>query len=173
MRFFTAEMWAGFDDDGHVARRWHDVWDDARQRYESQLPPLLVRLPSAAAAFYDTTRHALHDGVVTGCELSATAQERGPPTLRLRVTSHGVGREERHAYAYNLAYRRVAALRLEPATTDLFSDGLGYWGYDELTDAGGGLLRHGVLFSSGRTLEVVFASFSWRRRRITESEPSK
>jgi hypothetical protein len=48
-----------------------------------------------------------------------------------------------------------------PSSDPLFNRGLGGFddlGYHELTDAGGGFLRHEVLFSSGAVLAFEFKS---------------
>lgn len=167
MRYFTAEMWRGWNShDDDEARRWVEHMGRAGEAYRQQLSPLVERLPKRAAEFFDTCRHSLHDGSVTEW-ITGGFGDRNLPNVTLRVRSGGVGKQEYRDYLYELRYTSVSRLHFERPDDWLFFRGLGTWGYDELTGAGAGRFQHAVLFDSGATLELVFDRFSWRRRLFT------
>jgi hypothetical protein len=62
--------------------------------------------------------------------------------------------------SWKLSYSTCRRASIDfPTDSPLFhteGHGFGDWGYDELTDAGNGFLRHEVLFASGSILLVEF-----------------
>jgi hypothetical protein len=57
-----------------------------------------------------------------------------------------------------------------PSQDPLFyssGEGFGDWGYDELSDAGDGFLRHEILFATGSVIAFEFKEFSAKRQSHT------
>jgi len=72
-------------------------------------------------------------------------------------------------YLYELEYSQVRRISVDYSSkAQLFreeSEGLGWWGYDELTSKGKTFLGHDILFDSGATISLEFQSITVRRMR--------
>jgi hypothetical protein len=68
--------------------------------------------------------------------------------------------DARDQYVWRVVYSSVRLVLIDfPSADPLFNRGVGGFddlGYHELTDAGDGLLRHEILFSSGAVLAFQF-----------------
>ena len=169
MKYFTKEIWRG-----HNSRRkadWAYEQSELNSReYARQLEELRPALTEETYRFFTT--ESLHDGRL----LDFTAGDRidfdvqGPdrfdinthnPSVRMRVLGANLD------VLYTLSYAGVKRALFDYPTDDpLFHEEgrhIGDWGYDELTDAGGGYLRHEVLFASGTSVLVEFRQFSYER----------
>ncbi|MDO3410582.1 hypothetical protein QWJ34_12490 [Saccharibacillus sp. CPCC 101409] len=71
-------------------------------------------------------------------------------------------------YVYTLKFSKVSRFLTDsPSEASLCgSGGFGDWGYAELTEADDQTLRYEVLFSSGTTLLIEFAGFSYGRKKF-------
>jgi hypothetical protein len=170
MRFFTAEMWDGWQsEEPRVALRWSKYFQQALDEYRRQLPALVKRLPAKAGRFFDTDIHLLHDGTLREWRV-LNFHYRQLPNVVVSVEANGTGAQERWLYGYTLTYRKVSRALFDQPRDAGFGSAPLYWGYDELTDGSDGTLRHEILFDSFATLELVFESFSWQRRRLPQTD---
>lgn len=169
MKYFTKEIWRG-NNNWRKSDWAREQWELNSREYARQLEELKPRLTEETYRFF--TSESLHDGRL----LDFTAGDRidfdvhGPdrfdfnehnPSVRMRV--FGACADALHTLRY-AGVRR--ALFDYPTDDPLFHEEgrhIGDWGYDELTDAGGGYLRHEVLFASGTTILVEFKHFSYGR----------
>lgn len=173
MKYFTRELWAGFNtEDADEFRRTDETWRRNRDDYFRQLETLLPRLSKQARRFF--TSEDLHDGRLLSFDVGDApsfdfeAGERLDRNARKTGVSMRVLNYEQDA----LFVLRYAGLRRAmfdyPTGRPLFAkpgDAVGDWGYHELTAADDGHLRHEVLFSSGTTVLIEFKHFSYRRLR--------
>ena len=174
MKYFTKELWAGFNSgDDAVFRRTDKRWNRNREAYSHQLERVKTRLSKNAARFFGGV--SLHDArllaFVVGdhinygrSELSALSGSKCRPEVRMDVLDY----EQR--WLYSLSYSKVRRVLFDfPSGEPLFHEEGGRiddWGYDELTAAGKLYLRHEVLFSSGATALIEFQKFSYKRVRV-------
>jgi len=168
MKFFTKEMWAapnfGTNEEAEQADL---VWKQNIAEYEKQLEQLRPRLSANASKFFG--KIFLHDGTLlsfsVGDALDST--EEIPIKKRKTRVSMVVTSIDNNA-TYILNYSGIRHVKVEfPSDKPLFwelGDSFGDWGYDELTDAGDGFLRHEVLFASGATIAIEFQHFKYNRQ---------
>lgn len=171
MRFFTRELWLG-------AQRWKDKdnhlhWDRAFADYRAQLETLRTRLAAEAFEFFADAD--IHDGELlelTIVDGSRPAPLGSPPRPWGRSTDHPVrvtltALDANDAFVWRLSYEGLRRVLIDyPTDPPLFhndGDGFGDWGYHELTDAGGGFLRHEILFASGSVLLFEFKAIAVHR----------
>ena len=169
MKYFTKEIWRGHN--SRSKSDWAYEQSELNMReYARQLEELKPRLTEETYCFF--TMESLHDGRL----LAFTAGDRidfdvqGPD--RFDINAHNTSAQMRVLGAnldalYTLRYAGVRRALFDYPTDDpLFHEEgrhIGDWGYDELTDAGGGYLRHEVLFASGTTVLIEFRNFSYER----------
>lgn len=173
MKYFTPQLWLEFNSPRR--EKAFRIFDNRVRSYRKQLRPLLARLDPRARRFF---RDALwlHDGKLATLELSDGITSvyackwtgRGTTNTR-RVRLRLVVLCYHDDFIYTLEYKDVARVALDfPGKIDLFRFGkypnFGDWGYDELTAAKNGLLRHEILFSSGSSLAIEFENVSVRRK---------
>jgi hypothetical protein len=157
MRYFKPELWRDSNSHrGRTVRTADKKWTGALNRYRRDLKKLMPDLSVSARRFFG--RVSLHDAA-----LVSFLVDRESPKKGLRVT--GVFLHPSNGRAYSLSYSQVTRLEVShPGRLPLFDDmrmSIGSWGYDELTRAGGGALRHEILFSTGTTIVIEFERFRY------------
>lgn len=162
MKYFTRERWKAAQRSDQADSK---AWQADMEKYSKELKALLNRLSPDARLFFETAD--VHDGellrceVIDGCRIPPEGSRRAwnnevphPVVTQLEVL------EASGKASWKLRYSRCRRANIDfPTDSPLFhTDGHGFgdWGYDELTDAGNGFLRHEVLFASGSTLLVEF-----------------
>jgi len=172
MKYFTAKMWDDLQREGKVGQQAFKLWDERYAAYHRQLKRLSGRVGSRTFRFFS-------QGLIHDCPLiSFTVRDkRGEYYLagrRRRGTTPPTSAEIELVSSYEhkryfLIYSRVTRIEFSFSGKDeLFfceEDGLGDCGYDELSSAGKGRLRHEILFSSGSTLLLEFEKISVRTKR--------
>jgi hypothetical protein len=165
MQYFTKELWAGAQSSG-TSRDNHAKWEQAAAQYRGQLETLKPRMPSASFEFFSEAD--VHDGELLDVRIidgSRPAQltERPRPwrsDVRFPVRAELVVLDAYDELIWSLSYNSLRQVLVDfPSSDPLFyspGDGFGDWGYHELTDAGDGILRHEILFSTGATLLFEF-----------------
>jgi len=163
VKYFTRELWLGMQ---HPTTGVASVqrWNRNAIAYQRQFNRLRRRLSKRTCLFFD--RADVHDG-----ELLYVRVDDGnrPAPLSHKVRPWRVAKpfpvgvalsvlEGDEAYLWTIRYSRVRRVLIDFPTEDpLFhrdGEGLGDWGYHELTDAGDQFLRHEVLFATGSRLLV-------------------
>ncbi|MFI5381874.1 MAG: hypothetical protein ACHRHE_21455 [Tepidisphaerales bacterium] len=170
MKYFTAELWGGYQPGRPGAKQAYRDWDAAMVAYRGQLARLMPRLTKTTAEFF--TKHSLHDGtLVRACFGDAVDATRPGVKIHanrrtaLRLTVVVTWQEP---FLYRLSYSGIAAFEVRsdeslfPAPRSLFGD----WGYDELLPEGKEHLRHNVLFQTGTEISIAFRRFSFVRHRL-------
>lgn len=153
MKFFTFEVWAGFD-----KSQW------PFQEYFAQLDANRERLPSW---FLDPS-FSLHDSHVR--HLSIDVSER---QMTLELSNSSRFTETDHM----LGNTRLQFFDLQSFSTRSNPDrgfggllGFGDWGYEEIEPLDNGVLELRAIFSSGIEFEIRFKRFSAEWLETTESE---
>ncbi|MCZ7648776.1 MAG: hypothetical protein M5U26_26545 [Planctomycetota bacterium] len=172
MKYFTKEMWLGWQDK-HSAK-WFRIANTRRAAYWKQLGRLRHRLSKRAHAFF--MNRSFHDGrllefrVLQLGDSPWAAREPMLPPHPTRVEMDVV--PCRPAHLFRLVYKQVRRIDLSfPSQQPLFhQEGGGFddWGYDELTPCGREFLAHEVLFASGATLRIEFKFFDYNRQALPE-----
>jgi hypothetical protein len=171
MKYFTREMWLGWQTD--QAQEWFGLHKKNLRNYSRQLKKLEPRLNARAFKFF--TAESLHDGSLVSMNITDRGSEACLAGRRSRVRPyptdvaisviHGEGK-----HLYNLDYSQVRKVDFDfPPQVRLFSDdpeGLGCWGYDELTSKGKLFLGHDILFESGAIISLEFKSMKIQRKKI-------
>jgi len=173
MKYFSPQLWVAFNSPRREAA--FKTYDRRLLSYRNQLAELLPRLSPQAKRFFREVC-LLHDCTLARLEVGDCIE--GP--------HRGLGRggingrqaavralvfSENGESLYTLQYKDVARVDLNcPGNIVLFPIGkhahFGDWGYDELTAAKEGLLRHEVLFASGATFTIEFKRFAFRKQRV-------
>jgi hypothetical protein len=142
-----------------------EQWDVAFKTYELQLAQLLPRLNENAQKFFKEV--SLHDAALTKAEfgdnIDSPMTKMGSDEFNDRAAN--VRMHATSAYGdriHVLEYKGVTRLEVKfPGDVVLFpvsrEANFGDWGYDELTEASAGTLRHEILFASGATILVEFS----------------
>jgi hypothetical protein len=157
-------------------RRYEREWARNNSRYNRQLGRLKGRLDATSFRFF--TDVSMHDGRVitlTVRDESGAQLGRGerplsrPDPVEVIIEAVPYVSLGYTPPVYVVRYRGVRRLVLDhPSDQPLFHhepNGLGDWGYDELTCAGRNHLRHEILFASGGTVSVECKSITVRKRK--------
>lgn len=171
MKYFTADIWAGWQGNDAEFDRANRKWNRNRARYQAGLRRLASKLGRHGRFFTD---HELHDGRLL---LFAVADWPGPhlgkkfvtPETRLEMAVFGGDRE---ALIYRLFYTGIRDIvvqtknKLFPLANSRFGD----WGYDELLPEKRGSYRHNILFQTGTEISVVFQKFRFEVHKAVASK---
>lgn len=174
MQFFTKELWASSQSrDADVA-----PWQTAIAAYRGQLEVLRPRISEEAFFFF---REAdIHDGELLELVIldgSRPAPLSDSPRPWISPRNHPIHVKLRvldaiEEFVWALSYTGVRKVCVDFPTDSPFDyhegQGLGDWGYDELT-ATDGFLRHEVLFSSGSILLFEFENIEVTRTKARSS----
>jgi hypothetical protein len=161
MKYFTKDYWLRLQDLSNSEQTERE-WEQLLVAYRENLSTLRPRLSPEVMAFFDDAD--VHDGHLVEFRIAqppALAAWDGSPDAEHPVTVQLTVREATGDAAWLLKYSNVRRVVVDyPSEAELFpigGEGLGDWGYHELTDVGGGFFKHEVLFASGATLLVEFA----------------
>jgi len=165
MKYFTREIWAGWQGGEKELGRAMRDWKRNRTRYQISLRKLAPRLGRHGKFFTD---HSLHDGRLVAFTISDCNLKRNPK----RVKSETVVRIDVLAWnekklIYELSYRGIQEIvvrtknDLFPLDVSLFGD----WGYDEVLPVGRNYFQHNILFQTGTEMSVTFREFAFRVKR--------
>jgi hypothetical protein len=174
MKFFTRELWAGFNTEDDAAFRRNDAsWNRNLAAYRRHLEKLKPRLSKQIYRF--VTKESLHDGrlisfnVSDNLDFDIDEEKRFDRNSRKTGVSMKVLNYEQDAL-FLMRYTKVKRVLFDyPTDNPLFEqekDFIGDWGYDEFSEVDGDYLRHEVLFSSGTTILIKFKHFTYKRIRI-------
>ena len=172
MRYFTKELWAGYNSSNAAERQRAFEQGEANARaYLSQLEGLRPRLSKQTYRFFTTEN--LHDGrlleFITGDGIGHNVS-----AGNFDINAHKTSAQMKVLGAnldalYILKYKKVRRVVFDyPTVEPLFHDEgrqIGDWGYDELTAADDNYLRHEVLFASGTSILVECKYFSYARKK--------
>jgi hypothetical protein len=177
VKYFTPELWASWQDPGY---KQPPPESDPFALYQAELEALRHRLEPGAFGFFSEAD--VHDGELIEFRVidGSRPAPLGEPAREWSVRSDhpvGVSLQVLDAWdklVWTLQYKEVRRVVVNYSTEEYFlpgGSGFGDWGYHELTDPGGGFLRHEVLFSSGSTLLVEFRTveISSRQARAPET----
>ncbi|NGZ75727.1 hypothetical protein [Saccharibacillus alkalitolerans] len=173
MKYFKPEYWTDMQS-LEPTEESDRLWETGIAEYLAQLEGLQTKLSARNYAFF---RHdSLHDGYVT--DLIVTNQnaarmkaegryggvriQQNPITVTVEVLSR--------EFVYTLKFSKVSRFSVDSPAEELLpgSSGFGDWGYAELTEVQDALLRYEVLFSSGATMLIEFAGFSYGRKKFAK-----
>jgi hypothetical protein len=166
MKFFTKELWLDAQNTNRTSEL-HLREKAASDAYRAQLDTLRSRLSNEAFQFFCSAD--VHDGellklaIVDGSRPAPLSEAVRPWTTPrnhpVKVKLAILDASDRHVW--RLLYKTVRRVVVDyPTEHPLFyqnGNGFGDLGYHELTDAGGGFLRHEILFATGAVLLFEFA----------------
>ena len=180
MKYFTKEMWFGWQEgvpageEDAALRRQDQDWRRRVSAYWRQFGRLRKRLNAQTWRFFSKVN--MHDGTVVTLQLIERAgtairkhgrRRKTPDGMEVRLEAVPYASLGRKRSPYILRYRQVRRLVVDfPSDQPAFwgpGQGLGDWGYDELTAAGREYLRHEILFASGSTILVECRSITARK----------
>jgi hypothetical protein len=166
MKYFTKSMWRGSQQVGPEAVENHAQWQQAFEAYRHHLEALRGRVGDAAYKFF--VEADVHDAELLDVRIvdgSRPAPLGEPARPWQSLTAYPVRVEvaildAQDEYVWRLVYSSTRTVLIDfPSDDPLFNRGFGGFddlGYHELTDAGGGFLRHELLFSSGAIVAFEF-----------------
>jgi hypothetical protein len=171
MKFFTADIWAGWQGSKTAFERACKRWDKNLAEYNANLGRLAARLGRGHGLFF--TKHSLHDGDLL---LFAISDWPGPLPKRSvePVTSVEIvvlaGRE--NALIYRLFYSGVEeiSIRTKNSLFPLEYSRFGDWGYDELLAEKKGVFRHNILFQTATEISIAFRGFRFEVERASAAK---
>ena len=168
MRYFTADIWAGWQRKGAAFDRAQRKWEKNLARYKASLRRVAPRLGKRHGRFF--THHSLHDGRVLFFAVSdwpsPTWQKGMVPETRVKMM---VLAGTTRVIVYSLSYTGVSDISVR-TKNDLFplaNSRFGDWGYDELLPERRGSFRHNILFQTGTEVSVAFRYFRFSVMRGT------
>lgn len=167
MKYFTPDIWAGWQsDDDAVVRRAMQKWDRNLAAYRRHIHALAPRLGAAGRFFID---HSLHDGHLLSFHITDYPLKnlrRRPRGYETAIVISVLGWvNDNTPYVYCLRYDDILDVEID-AKNDLFAklaSRFGDWGYDELLRHGRTGFQHNILFSTGTEISIVFKRFRFRR----------
>jgi hypothetical protein len=172
MKYYTRELWQ-LAQDARTVEEYDNRWQDAHERYMRQLSNLRSRIDNDAYGFFSDAD--VHDGellkfiVEDGSRPAPLSQPVRPwnDTTGFPVKATLRVLDSADKFIWSISYSKLRRVMLDYPTSDpLFyreGEGFGDWGYHELTDAGGGFLRHEILFATGSTLVFEFVDIAVTR----------
>jgi len=174
MKYFTAEIWSGWQADGAAFDRAEKQWKRNRVRYKINLRKIAPRLGAHHGKFF--TEHSLHDGrllafVITDWPQSKLKAKKMIPETSVRID---VLAGRKTPTIYQLLYTGVKeiSVRTKNILFPLNCSRFGDWGYDELLREGRNAFRHNILFQTGTEISVAFERFAFRRRKTSLNQSS-
>ncbi len=173
MKYFTPEIWAGWQADGAAYDLAMKEWKRNRAHYKMSVRNLAPRLGAHNGKFF--TEHSLHDGRLLAFVISDWPRSKLKAKKMIAETSVRIdvlaGR--RTATTYELLYTGVKeiSVRTKNSLFPLNCSRFGDWGYDELLREGRNAFRHNILFQTGTEISVAFERFTFRRRKASLSAP--
>jgi hypothetical protein len=171
MRYFTKELWLGYNDQGPLDFKTASEQGERNLReYAEQLEQLRPRLSRQAYRFFKNEN--LHDGRLLAFMAGDALEHDVHGAKRFNINAHNpsvvmkvLGQDL--DVLYSLKYTKVRKVGFEfPSAQPLFhkeGNHIGDWGYDELTAADDLYLRHEVLFASGAIILVEFKYFTYKK----------
>ena len=171
MKYFTAEIWAGWQGDEAAFDRAQKKGTKNRFRYRACLSRLVPKLGTRHGQSF--TKHSLHDGrlllfAVSGIAGVSLGKKRAVPETRVEIA---VLAGYRQAPVYRLFYTGVSDISVQ-TKNDLFpldNSRFGDWGYDELLGKRGGMFRHNILFQTGTEVSIAFHQFRFATHKAIPS----
>jgi hypothetical protein len=166
MKYFTKSLWRGSQQVGIEAGENHTQWQQAFEAYRHNLETLRERVGDAAYKFF--AEIDVHDAELLDVRIvdgSRPAPLGEPARPWQSLTAFPVRAEmgildAQDEYVWRLVYSSTRTVLIDfPSGDPLFNRGVAGFndlGYHELTDAGGGFLRHELLFSSGAIVAFEF-----------------
>jgi len=158
MKYFTPELWASWNEPGYTPP---PAEKDPFVLYRQELERLRDRVPADVFSFFSEAD--VHDGelldftIIDGNRPAPLGEPKRRWKLRgqhpVAVTLRVLDAWDR--LVWNLRYTGIRRVEVK-FSADERGRGFDDWGYHELTDAGGGFLRHEILFSSDSILLVEF-----------------
>jgi hypothetical protein len=172
MKYFTPDIWAGWQGNDAIFARAQRKWNRNLSRYKAGLPSLARRLGQRHGRFF--TEHSLHDGrlllfAVSDWPGRGVGRKWPVPENCLEMAVLAGGRD---ALIYRLLYADVGDI-LVHTKNDLFpltDSRFGDWGHDELLPDKGGSFRHNILFQIGTEISIAFRVFRFEIREATAVE---
>jgi len=171
MKYFTKELWLGYNDQGPLDfNAAKDLGQRNVREYLKQLEEIRPRLSRQAHRLFKTEN--LHDGRLLAVMAGDGVEHdvHGPKRFDINAHNPSVVMKvlgQNLDVLYSLRYTKVRKVGFEfPSAQPLFhEDGnqIGDWGYDELTSADDLYLRHEVLFASGAIILVEFKHFAYTK----------
>jgi len=184
VKYFTRQLWLDLQRSDGPSEASSRQWSENAAAYLRDLSSLRDRVTPDVFDFFH--KADVHDGSLMHFRVAETdpLAEAPPPEgdgVDLQPDGdawegpYPLGVEfavaERSGVAWTLRYQGIRRILLDfPTESPLFFyPGMGFddWGYDELSDAGDGFLRHEVLFSSGAVVLVEFRGVT-----VSRTEPS-
>jgi len=159
-------MWRRSQQIGPEADENYVHWQRAFQAYRADLEGLHSRVAEMAYTFF--AEADIHDAELLDLRIvdGSRPAPLGEPARRwqslteYRCESNSRSLDAHDENVWHIVYSGTRSVLVDfPSDDPLFQRGLGGFedlGYHELTDAGGGFLRHEVLFSSGAVLAFEF-----------------
>lgn len=174
MKYFTRDIWEGWQGNMAAFARAEKKWNRNRSRYQSNLPRLARKLGERHGRFF--TKHSLHDGRILRFFVSdwpgvGFERKRTTPQTRVEIAVLG-GRD---ALIYRLFYSGISDI-LVHTKNDLFAlanSRFGDWGYDELVSDKRGSFRHNILFQTGTEISIAFKAFRFEIQEATSRKLSQ
>lgn len=178
MKYFTKEVWLGYNNQGPLTPRAAvEMGKKNWREYVEQLEELRPRLSRQAFRFFQ--KENLHDARLLAF-IAGDAPEHdvhGPKRFNINAHNPSVVMKvlsENLDVLYSLKYTKVRKVNFEfPSAEPLFHEEgnhIGDWGYDELTAADDQYLRHEVLFASGTIILVEFKHFAYKKEPLKAEE---
>ncbi len=172
MKYFTPDIWAGWQGNDAVFARAQRKWNRNHSRYKTGLPGLARKLGERQGRFF--TKHSLHDGrlllfAVSDWPGRGVGRRLPVPESRVEMAVLAGGRD---ALIYRLFYNGIADI-LVHTRNDLFGlaeSRFGDWGYDELLPDKRGCFRHNILFQTGTEISILFRVFRFEIHKATPGE---
>ena len=172
MKYFTREIWAGWQGDEKGFDKAMRDWKRNRSRYMLGLRKLAPGLGKGAKFFTD---HSLHDGSLISLTISDCDGRRSAHLTRyLTTVKMEVLQWNEKKIIFELSYTGIKEIKvtskndLFPLDVSLFGD----WGYDEILPAGRGAFQHNILFQTGTEISITFENFKFRRKFSQKKRPS-
>jgi len=174
MKYFTPKLWKSLNGSSRVSAL--KTYNRQLSAYQRQLEVVLPKLAVTARTFFHDIC-LLHDATLVRMSVGDCIDASDYDLRNFRVKARTASAKFLVLAAsgedtYSLNYDGVQRIEVNlPGKLKLFpigqSTNFGDWGYDELTSTENGLFRHEVLFSSGATIAIDFARFTFQRKNLT------
>lgn len=171
MKYFTKELWAGFNQDLNDEKRYKSLskkWNKNLESYWDYIKSIEPKLKGHAKRFFP--KMSLHDGTLKQFSIGDILPKKGH-----RASSVGTYAEFQILLPDSdklviLKYKNIRKCNIDyPSDFPLFlndNNSFGDWGYDEFKLLDDSWMQHEILFSTGMVIIMEFKKFTYNKYKI-------
>ena len=173
MKYFTKKIWLRLQND-KKSKYWESIWKKNEKLYIKHLKKIKTKLPNKTFQFFAGKHHhgdyileikLLNNGTTyyqkETHEFHLLSKKNNPLEITLTILCPSDG-------IYILRYKNIRKFIIDYPTEEPLdfesNNGIGCWGYDELSYSKG-YFKHEILLHSGSIISLEFKTFNYMKKK--------